>query len=64
MEKIIKLAILVLGFFTFINVVGREDCNECDGTECDFCTLSRCKMRNDNMRDKAKDYGGKFLKKL
>lgn len=32
MEQIIELAVVVLGFVTFIYAVTREDYEECDGT--------------------------------
>lgn len=42
MEAIIKLAVLVIGFFAFIYAVSRDDYEECDGSECDLCPFPCC----------------------
>ena len=42
MGQIVELAVVVLGFVTFIYAVTREDYEECDETGCDLCPFPRC----------------------
>jgi hypothetical protein len=45
MEQIANLAILLLGFATFIYAVTRteyEKCEKCDPEDCQYCPFPRC----------------------
>lgn len=42
MEQIANLAILLLGFATFICVFTRTEYEKCDPEDCQYCPFPRC----------------------
>lgn len=42
MEQIANLAILLLGFVTFIYAVTRTEYEKCDPEDCQYCPFPRC----------------------